>query len=438
MQTSFTPEQLLDPHVAESEQILRRCVHCGFCTATCPTYVTLGDELDSPRGRIYLIKDMLENDRAADAQVVTHIDRCLSCLSCVTTCPSGVDYMHLVDHARIHIENTYRRPLADRLIRSLLAAVLPYPARFRTALSLARLGRPFAPLLKRIKALRPLAAMLELAPRAAPPAGSAPAISQMLQAERRGRVSILTGCAQPVLDPGINAATYRLLSRLGVEVVSPQGEGCCGALVHHMGREEQALDFARSNVDVWTREIETGGLDAIIITTSGCGTTIKDYGHMLRLDPAYADKAATVSALAKDITEYLFTLDLAKLEPKKLTVTYHSACSMQHGQKIVAAPKQLLKAAGFTVRDPAEGHLCCGSAGTYNILQPEISGQLKARKVRNIEATKPDVIATGNIGCITQIASGTAIPIVHTVELLDWAYGGPEPAKLARKAKALV
>jgi glycolate oxidase iron-sulfur subunit len=438
MQTSFTPEQLLDPHVAESEKILRRCVHCGFCTATCPTYVTLGDELDSPRGRIYLIKDMLENDRAADEQVVTHIDRCLSCLSCVTTCPSGVDYMHLVDHARIHIENTYRRPLADRLIRSLLAAVLPYPARFRTALSLARLGRPFGPLLKRIKPLRPLAAMLELAPRAAPPAGSAPAISQIPNAERRGRVAILTGCAQPVLDPGINAATYRLLSRLGVEVVSPQGEGCCGALVHHMGREEQALDFARSNVDVWTREIETGGLDAIIITTSGCGTTIKDYGHMLRLDPAYADKAATVSALAKDITEYLFTLDLAKLEPKKLTVTYHSACSMQHGQKIVAAPKQLLKAAGFTVRDPAEGHLCCGSAGTYNILQPEISGQLKARKVRNIEATKPDVIATGNIGCITQIASGTAIPIVHTVELLDWAYGGPEPAKLARKAKALV
>ena len=438
MQTSFTPEQLLDPHVAESEKILRRCVHCGFCTATCPTYVTLGDELDSPRGRIYLIKDMLENDRAADEQVVTHIDRCLSCLSCVTTCPSGVDYMHLVDHARIHIENTYRRPLADRLIRSLLAAVLPYPARFRTALSLARLGRPFGPLLKRIKPLRPLAAMLELAPRAAPPAGSAPAISQMPQAQRPGRVAILSGCAQPVLDPGINAATHRLLSRLGVEVVSPQGEGCCGALVHHMGREEQALDFARTNVDVWISEIEKGGLDAIIITTSGCGTTIKDYGHMLRLDPAYAEKAATVSALAKDITEYLFTLDLAKLEPKKLTVTYHSACSMQHGQKIVAAPKQLLKAAGFTVRDPAEGHLCCGSAGTYNILQPEISGQLKARKVRNIEATKPDVIATGNIGCITQIASGTAIPIVHTVELLDWAYGGPEPAKLARKAKALV
>ncbi len=431
MQTNFTLAQLADPHVAESEQILRRCVHCGFCTATCPTYVTLGNELDSPRGRIYLIKDMLENGRPADEEVVTHIDRCLSCLACVTTCPSGVDYMHLVDHARIHIENTYRRPLVDRLIRNLLAAVLPYPARFRTALGLARLGRPFAPLLKRVQALRPLGAMLDLAPKsAAKVSGSANPGTRAPEAERRGRVAILSGCAQPVLDPGINDATLRLLARFGVEVVVPEGEGCCGALVHHMGREEQALDFARRNVDVWTREIDNGGLDAIIITASGCGTTIKDYGHMLRLDPAYAEKAARVSSLAKDITEYLSTLDLPRLEPKRLNVAYHSACSMQHGQKITMAPKSLLKAAGFTVRDPGEGHLCCGSAGTYNILQPEISEQLKARKVRNIEATKADVIATGNIGCITQIASGTTIPILHTVELLDWAYGGPKPEKI--------
>lgn len=432
MQTSFTPEQLEDPHVAESEKILRRCVHCGFCTATCPTYVTLGNELDSPRGRIYLIKDMLENGRDADEEVVTHIDRCLSCLACVTTCPSGVDYMHLVDHARAHIEHTYKRPLADRLTRSLLAAVLPYPSRFRTALALAKFGRPFAPLLKGIKSLRPLAAMLDLAPRsvAAPPATAVLRGAQPVRGIRRGRVAILSGCAQSVLDPGINVATIRLLARFGVEVVVPQGEGCCGALVHHMGREGEALDFARNNVDVWTREIETKGLDAIIITASGCGTTIKDYGHMLRLDPAYAEKAARVSALASDITEYLAALDLPQQEPKRLTVTYHSACSMQHGQKITMAPKLLLKNAGFTVRDPAEGHLCCGSAGTYNILQPEISGELKARKVRNIEATKPDVIATGNIGCMTQIGSGTAIPILHTVELLDWAYGGEKPAKL--------
>jgi glycolate oxidase iron-sulfur subunit len=247
-------------------------------------------------------------------------------------------------------------------------------------------------------------------------------------------VAILSGCAQGVLDPGINTATIRLLARFGIEVVVPKDEGCCGALVHHMGREQQALDFARRNIDAWTREMAKGGpgggLDAIIITASGCGTTIKDYGHMLRLDPAYAEKAARVSAAAKDITEYLATLDLPSHMPKGLTVAYHSACSMQHGQKITLAPKLLLKNAGFTVRDPAEGHLCCGSAGTYNILQPEISAELKARKVKNIEAVKPDVIATGNIGCMTQIGSGTVIPIVHTVELLDWAYGGPKPVKL--------
>lgn len=439
MQTSFTPEQLADPHVAESEKILRRCVHCGFCTATCPTYVTLGNELDSPRGRIYLIKDMLENGRPADEEVVTHIDRCLSCLSCVTTCPSGVDYMHLIDHARNHIENTYKRPWIDRLIRSVLAAVLPYPARFRTALGFARLGRPLAPLLKRIAPLKPLGAMLDLAPKksarysdAARP-GSRP-VEEGEKTGTRRRVAILSGCAQPVLDPAINEATLRLLARFGVEVIVPEGEGCCGALVHHMGREAAALDFARRNVDVWMREVEENGLDAIVITASGCGTTIKDYGHMLRLDPAYAQKAAKISALAKDITEYLATLELPKLEARKLTVAYHSACSMQHGQKITMVPKLLLKAAGFTVRDPAEGHLCCGSAGTYNILQPDISAQLKARKVKNIEATKPDMIATGNIGCITQIASGTGIPILHTVELLDWAYGGPKPEKLPGKS----
>ena len=431
MQTNFTAEQLADPHVAEAESILRKCVHCGFCTATCPTYVTLGNELDSPRGRIYLIKDMLENGRPADKQIVTHIDRCLSCLACMTTCPSGVDYMHLVDHARIHIEKTYKRPLMNRLTRAILAVTLPYPARFRAALGLARLGRPFAGLFKRIPALRPMGAMLDLAPRSIPAAGdSARPATHAPKAAKRGRVAILTGCAQPVLDPGINAATIRLLIRLGVEVVVPEGEGCCGALVHHMGREGQALDSARRNVDVWTREIDKGGLDAIVITASGCGTTIKDYGHMLRLDPAYAEKAKRVSALAKDVTEYLSTLDLPVQEKKNLTVTYHSACSMQHGQKITMAPKILLKNAGFTVRDPAEGHLCCGSAGTYNIMQPEISEKLKARKVKNLEATKPDVIAAGNIGCMTQICSGTAVPIVHTVELLDWAYGGERPARL--------
>ncbi len=431
MQTNFTAEQLADPHVATSEKILRKCVHCGFCTATCPTYVTLGNELDSPRGRIYLIKDMLENGRPADEQVVTHIDRCLSCLSCTTTCPSGVDYMHLVDHARMHIENTYRRPFWSRVTRNVLAAVLPYPARFRMALHAAALGRPLAGFLKKVKGLEAFGAMLDLAPRKVPrPSPSARPGTHMAAGARRGRVAILSGCAQPVLKPEINEATIRLLTRLGVEVVAPAGEVCCGSLVHHMGREEQALEAARRNVDVWLREVENGGLDAIIITASGCGTTIKDYGFMLRHDEAYAEKAARVSALAKDVTEYLATLDLPQQEMKRVNVTYHSACSMQHGQKITMLPKTLLKNAGFTVRDPAEGHLCCGSAGTYNILQPEISQKLKARKVRNLEATKPDVIATGNIGCITQIATGTEVPIVHTIELLDWAYGGEKPALL--------
>jgi glycolate oxidase iron-sulfur subunit len=429
MQTSFTPAQLADPHVAESEKILRKCVHCGFCTATCPTYVTLGNELDSPRGRIYLIKDMLENGRPADKEVVTHIDRCLSCLACMTTCPSGVNYMHLVDHARAHIENTYTRPLPDRFIRAVLAFVLPHPERFRAALRLARLGKPFARLFEAIGPLRPLAAMLRLAP-ASIPATSATASPGVHRpaGTREKRVAILTGCAQPVLDPGINEAAISLLTRFGVEVVVPQGEGCCGALVHHMGREEQALASARQNVDAWTREAENDGLDAIIITASGCGTTIKDYGFRLRLDPAYAAKAAKISALAKDITEYLTTLELPEPAQKPgLTVAYHSACSMQHGQKITRQPKELLARAGFIVKEPREGHLCCGSAGTYNIMQPEISAQLRDRKVRNIEATGAEIIATGNIGCITQIASAAKMPIVHTVELLDWAYGGKRP-----------
>ena len=432
MQTTFTLAQLADPHVAESEKILRQCVHCGFCTATCPTYVTLGNELDSPRGRIYLIKDMLENGRPADEEIVRHIDRCLSCLACMTTCPSGVNYMHLVDHARAHIEKTYRRPLPNRLTRAMLAAVLPHPARLRAALLLAKLGRPFAGFFARVPALKPFAAMLALAPKTLPP--KSPSSSLAVHAAggaRRGRVALLTGCVQSVIDPAINKAAIRLLTRLGVEVVAPRGETCCGSLVHHMGREEAALEAARQNVDVWVRELEAGGLDAVIITASGCGTTIKDYGFMLRLDPAYAEKAARVSALAKDVTEYLVSLDLPAPAAKPgLAVAYHSACSMQHGQKITRQPKELLAKAGFLVKEPREGHLCCGSAGIYNIMQSDIAARLRDRKVKNIAATNADVVATGNIGCITQIADRAGMPIVHTVELLDWAYGGPKPAGL--------
>ncbi len=426
MQTGFSLHRLADPRVAEAERIIRSCVHCGFCTATCPTYVTLGNELDSPRGRIYLIKEMLENDRPADRDTVTHLDRCLSCLSCMTTCPSGVDYMHLVDHARNHVAATYRRPLPERLIRAALAAVLPHPRRFRLALSLARIGRPFRKLFASSQALKPLAAMLALVPDRLPRAAARPA---EFSGARRGRVAILSGCAQQVLDPAINAAATALLGRLGIEVARPAGEGCCGALVHHMGREAEALASARRNVDAWMREIEGDGLDAILITASGCGTVVKDYGHMLRLDPAYAEMAARVSALALDITEYLARLELP--EPARrpgLRVAYHSACSLQHGQKVTRAPAELLRRAGFEVAEPAESHLCCGSAGTYNLLQPDLAATLGRRKAANLERLGADVVASGNIGCITQIGKLARLPVVHTVQLLDWAWGGERPA----------
>ncbi len=430
MQTNFTLAQLSDPGVAESERILRKCVHCGFCTATCPTYVLLGDELDSPRGRIYLIKEMLEKGRPADEKTVKHIDRCLSCLSCTTTCPSGVDYMHLVDRARIHIEKTYKRPLADRVLRRILARVLPNPALMRASLAAAVLAKPFKSIVKRFPNGERMAAMLDLAP--FPTSGRSGAAEPLPANVVKGRVTLLAGCAQRVLQPSINQAAARLLARHGIEVVPATGEGCCGSLVHHMGREEDALAYARKNIDAWIALMDRGGLDAIVITASGCGTTVKDYGHMFLEDKEYAAKAKRVSAIAKDITEYLAALNLCP--PARTTgqaVAYHSACSMQHGQKIKEQPKRLLAQMGFTVKDIPEAHICCGSAGVYNILQPEIARRLRERKVANIEMTKPAIIATGNIGCMTQLGLGTAVPIVHTVELLDWAQGGPLPAALA-------
>jgi glycolate oxidase iron-sulfur subunit len=428
MQTSFTLAQLADPDIAVADKILRACVHCGFCTATCPTYVLLGDELDSPRGRIYLIKEMLEHDRPATEEVVTHIDRCLSCLACMTTCPSGVHYMHLVDHARDHIEQTYRRPPLDRLIRGFLAHVMPYPRRLRLAMLLALLAKPLAPLMAAI-GLKPLAAAVRLAPARA----SGPMTPQAVyptDGPRRARVALLAGCANEALAPQITAATIRVLNRHGVEVVIAEGEGCCGSLAHHMGREHEALAQARADIDAWTREVEGQGLDAILITISGCGTTVKDYGFMLRTDAAYAAKAERVSALARDVSEYLATLELSARVPTGLSVAFHSPCSLQHGQRVHAVPRDLLKACGFAVSEVGEAHLCCGSAGTYNILQPEIARRLRDRKVANIEATRPDVIAAANIGCITQIASGTATPVLHPVELIDWATGGPVPELL--------
>jgi glycolate oxidase iron-sulfur subunit len=429
MQTNFSLAQLADPDIAVANDILRSCVHCGFCTATCPTYVLLGDELDSPRGRIYLIKEMLEGDRPATEKVAKHIDRCLSCLSCMTTCPSGVHYMHLVDHARSHIEKTYKRPFLDRAMRALLANLLPYPDRFRLALIGAWLARP----LRNVLPGR-LGAMLALAPKAIP-SPSPVDRPQTFPAEgpRRKRVALLSGCAQPVLSPGINEATIRLLTRHGCEVVVAAGASCCGALTHHMGREDSAHALAKSTIAAWMREIEGEGLDAIVINASGCGTTVKDYGFMFREDADWADKAARVSELTKDVTELMEELGLASpsVETGQI-VAYHSACSMQHGQKIKTLPQALLTQAGFTVKDVPEGHICCGSAGTYNMLQPEIATRLRDRKLANIERTQPDIIAAGNLGCMTQIGSGTDTPIVHTVELLDWATGGPKPQALER------
>jgi glycolate oxidase iron-sulfur subunit len=427
MQTTFTPDQLKDPAIARSNEVLRTCVHCGFCTATCPTYAVLGDELDSPRGRIYLIKDMLEKGRPADEKTVKHIDRCLSCLACMSTCPSGVHYMHLVDHAREYIEATYKRPLFDRILRWTLAQIIPHPTRFRLALLGAKIGRPFAFLMPDAR----LRAMLAMAPKQIPPV-SRNDDPQVFAAEapRKMRVALMTGCAQKALNTDINDATIRLLRRLGAEVVIAQGQGCCGALTHHMGKVDQSHASAAANIRAWVREMDQGGLDAIVINTSGCGTTVKDYGHMLRNDPLAAD-AARVAAIAKDVSEVITALGLPALPKQNMRVAYHAACSLQHGQQIKTAPKDLLKRAGFDVVEPADSHLCCGSAGTYNLMQPEISGQLKARKVATLEAKSPDVIAAGNIGCMMQIGSGTQVPIVHTVELLDWATGGPRPRALS-------
>ncbi|MGN6412272.1 MAG: glycolate oxidase subunit GlcF [Nitrobacter sp.] len=435
MKTEFTPAQLADPDIAEADTILRKCVHCGFCTATCPTYVLLGDELDSPRGRIYLIKRMLENNEQPTAEVVKHIDRCLSCLACMTTCPSGVNYMHLVDQARVRIAKEYERPLPERLLRMVLAYVLPRPKLFRASMIVARFGRPFAALLPGSKAgtttptfLRRIRAMLALAPASLPASGAAAGSVFPAKGLRRGRVALLQGCAQQVLAPRINEAAISLLTRHGVEVVLVADEQCCGALTHHMGDDRDALARARANVTAWLAEAERGGLDAIVVTTSGCGTVIKDYGYLLRKDRDYAAAAARVSGLAKDITEYVASLDLpAPQRRSDLVIAYHSACSLQHGQKITQLPKDLLSKNGFVVKDIPESHLCCGSAGTYNILQPDIANSLRDRKVANIARVKPDMIATGNIGCMVQIAGGTSVPVVHTIELLDWATGGPRP-----------
>jgi glycolate oxidase iron-sulfur subunit len=418
MQTAFTPDQLADPEFAASHAAIRKCVHCGFCLATCPTYVLLGDERDSPRGRIELIKAMLEDGGAPSKETVTHIDRCLSCLACKTTCPSGVDYAQLIDHGRAHIEATFRRPWPERLVRALIPAILTRQARLRAALALGRLARPLEPALTALK-LTSLAALLRLVPKPAP--SSSVRASYPAGGKARGRVALLQGCVEPAMAPSIREAAIRLLSRAGYEVVLAAGEGCCGALSEHLGRADEAADFARANVRAWNK---AGPFDAIVTTAAGCGTAIKAYAHRL---PGDAD-AARAAGQARDILEFLGEVGLPPVtHPQALTVAYHAACSLQHGQQVNAAPARLLAEAGFEVRQVAEGHLCCGSAGVYNILQPTLATQLRDRKAANIARTGAAVVAAGNIGCIAQLAPALATPIVHPVELLDWATGGPKP-----------
>jgi len=430
MQTNFTLDQLSDPDIQHAENILRKCVHCGFCTATCPTYVLLGDELDSPRGRIYLIKDMLANDPPPSAKVVKHIDRCLSCLGCMTTCPSGVNYMHLVDRAREHIERTFRRPTTEQILRTFLAWLLPNPRLFRIALIGAQLAQYFLFLMP-----KKLSTLLSLAPSKLPKRSriDEPGIKPAKGAPKY-RVALLAGCAQRVLDPEINESTIRLLTRHGCEVVISPGTGCCGAIPHHMGKTASASTKARANIEAWTKELQGGGLDAIVSNTSGCGTMLKDYGHIFRDDKIWSTHAAKVSDRVLDISEFLARLDISSPAPSNLSVAYHSACSLQHGQQVHEAPKSLLEGCGFKVLEIPEGHLCCGSAGTYNLLQPTIAGSLRDRKLANIAAVAPDIIAAGNIGCITQLSSGTNTPVVHTVQLVDWATGGPKPKPLGSTA----
>jgi len=426
MQTNFTKKQLQDSNISSSDGILRKCVHCGFCNATCPTYQIVGDELDGPRGRIYLIKDMLENDKPANEKIAKHIDRCLSCYACMTTCPSGVNYMHLVDHARNHIEKTFVRPFFDRFIRNLLSKILPSPTLFRMAGYSARLFYPFRFLFpKKIKN------MMKYMPNSFPVSRQENKEIYSPVGKTYARVALLTGCVQRVISPQINDATIDILNRHGVEVIVPKKVDCCGSLNHHLGKEELAHKSFINNINSWFKWYEEKNLDAILVTTSGCGTTLKDYGYIFRDHPdkELRRKAKMVSSLAKDVTEYLgknIKLNYVKKD-KKFTIAYHSACSMQHGQKIHSQPMDLLKKTGNEIVEIPDGHLCCGSAGTYNLLQDEMAAELLKRKVSNIDKVKPDFISTGNIGCMTQISSGTKIPIVHTIEILNWYTGGEKP-----------
>jgi glycolate oxidase iron-sulfur subunit len=422
MKTAFTDEQLARPGYAEAAGILKDCVHYGFCTAGCPTYVLTRDENDGPRGRIDLIKAMLEKGGTPDPRTVHHLDRCLSCLSCMTTCAVNVDYMHLADIGRGYIEEHYRRPAGERLLRLVLAQVLTRPRLMAAGLRLGAAARL-------VRALLPgrLRAMADLVPRKSRgeilPAGIHPA-----EGEELHRVLLLQGCAQQAIDGAVNGATIRLLRRHGASVVVASGSGCCGSLPLHMGRIHQARRLARANIAAWTEE---PGIEAIVVSASGCGTTVKDYGHLFA-DSGGKESARRIAAMTRDVTEWVEGVGLREpVGMPEYRIAYHDPCSMRNVQKVTREPRDLLRRAGFDVRDIPEGHFCCGSAGTYNILQPDLAGRLGARKAEAIASVQPDIVVTGNIGCMVQIARHLGRPVVHTVEMLDWATGGPKPAALA-------
>lgn len=428
MKTNFTPEQRSDPQMEIMETNLRKCVHCGFCLPSCPTYAVVGDERESPRGRIYLIKDMLESGDTPSREVVTHVDSCLSCLACVSACPSGVDYQHYIDYARNYVEDHYRRPWLERFLRSALVYLIIHENFLRIGLKLAKFFKPFS----RIFSLK-LSTMINMVPTKLK--------TQKIRNEARvfpaeglriKRVALLMGCAQNVLRPSINEATISLLTRMGMEVVVADGVGCCGALSHHIGRGKKARDLAKTNIDAWLIEIDRQGIDNVVVNAAGCGTHVKDYDFLLKDDAVYKEKAQKISSLTKDILEFISEHKLPALclsnQPK---IIYHDACSLMHGQAVILEPRAQLKAVGFDIIEIPGRHFCCGSAGSYNLLQPGMGNRLKDLRVNPINevsvSNQTNILATGNIGCLMQLASGIDLQVVHTVELIDWATGGLKP-----------
>lgn len=421
MRTNFTPTQLTNPHVVEAEKNLRVCVHCGICTATCPTYVLLGDERDGPRGRIVMIQNMLEAGIAPSAETVLHVDRCLSCLACRTACPSGVDYARLIDEARVHIQTTYRRPFGDKMLRWFIATLMTRPTLVRAGLFAARLAAPFAFLLPgRLALMTAMGAHAKLQPAA---------ILQRSILPNAKRIALMPGCVQPALAPQIDQAVARCLARRGFELVPLEGAGCCGSLVQHLGRSEDAKRWARRAIEAFEHAGGPQAFDGILITATGCSAHLKDLQNLFLDEPTWLPRARAFAQAARDF------LDLASSSqgaaPRRLRVAWQAPCSLQNGLRLAANGEALLAAAGFDVQTIPEGHLCCGSAGSYSILQPEISGRLRARKLGNIATLHADVIATANIGCLNHLAGSDAPPVVHLAELLDWAEGGPEPLALA-------